>query len=301
VVRGIRSMVLAVFLFSMMAALVKWYAGRYPIGQIVFMRNAFALPAAIAIVQQQGGLGLLRTRRIGSHMVRSLVGSVAMTTGFLSLGRLPLPDATAIGFTAPLFTTLLAIPLLGEKVRLHRWSAVILGFVGVGILAWSQGAFGSSTAEAVGIAAGLCNGLFAALSSLMVRRISRTDSSAAIAFYQALFQSVLASAALPFGWVEPTGSDLLGLAAIGLLGGFGQFWFTQAFRFAPASVASPFLYTAIVWATGFGWALWGDLPNRGTLAGIGVIVASGLYILHRELYWARKRSVAAAARPGEQA
>lgn len=294
VARGIRSMVLAVFLFSMMAALVKWYAVRYPVGQIVFLRNACALPSAFAIVLQQGGIGLLRTRRLGAHALRSLVGGTAMATGFFSLSRLPLPDATAIGFTAPLFTTILAIPLLGEKVRLHRWSAVLVGFLGVAILARSQGAFGAGAAQALGIAAGLANGLFSALSSLLVRQISRTENSAAIAFYQAAIQTAITSLVLPFGWINPPWPDLVGLVSIGLLGGLGQFWFTQAFRYAPASVASPFLYTAIVWATGFGWAFWGDLPNLGTVLGIAVIVASGLYILHRELYWARRRSAEAA-------
>lgn len=288
--RGIAFMVAAVALFNVMGALVKWLGPHYPIGQLMFFRNAFAIPAGLAIVLGQGGLSQLRTERPFAHLLRAATGVSAMGTGFYALSVLPLADATAISFTNPLFVTMLAIPLLGEKVGLHRWSAVGAGFVGVLVLAWGlaqDGGFGGGST--LGMLGGLANALLSALSALLVRRLSATESSAAISLWQSVLATLLTLVLLPFGWRTPPLGDLALLVSIGLSGGVAQFWLTQAYRYAPASVAGPFTYTSMVWAILLGWLVWSEAPTPTMLLGSAIVVASGLYILHREVFRARQK------------
>lgn len=286
--RGIAYMLAAVALFSVMAALVKAMGAHYPVGQVMFFRNACALPAALLILAGTGGLAALRTRRFPSHLLRATTGVGAMGSGFFALTVMPLADATALSFTHALFVTLLAIPMLGERVGPHRGGAVLAGFVGVLVLAAGQGGF-SGGAGTAGIAAALANALLSAISMLLVRQMSASESSAAIAAWQALISTALTALLLPFGWITPPWRDLPYLVAIGLSGGIAQYWVTQAYRFGPASVMGAYSYTSMLWAVLFGWLVWGDVPGPVVLLGSAIVVASGLYILHRELVWARRR------------
>jgi drug/metabolite transporter (DMT)-like permease len=291
--RGIAFMCGAVAVFSIMATLVKWLGPHYPLVQLMFFRNALALPAGLAIVLGSGGFAQMRTRHLWGHLFRAATGVSAMATGFFALSVLPLADATAISFTNPLFVTMLAIPLLGEKVGLHRWSAVGFGFLGVVVLAWGlsqDGGFGGGSA--LGMAGGLANALLSAVSALLVRRLSATESSAAISLWQSLFATGITVCLLPFGWVWPPLADVPLLCGIGLCGGVAQFWLTQAYRYAPASVAGPFTYTAMVWAILIGWVVWADVPTPTMLLGSAIVVASGLYILHREVFRAKQQQSA---------
>lgn len=290
--RGVAYMLAAVGLFSVMAALVKAMGAHYPVGQVMFFRNACALPAALLILAGTGGLSALRTRRFPSHLLRASTGVGAMGTGFFALTVMPLADATALSFTHALFVTVLAIPMLGERVGWHRGGAVAAGFVGVLVLAAGQGGFSGGSvggAGAVGIAAALANALLSAISMLLVRRMSASESSAAIAAWQALIATGLTALLLPFGWITPPWRDLPYLVGIGLAGGIAQYWVTQAYRFGPASVMGAYSYTSMLWAVLFGWLVWGDVPGVMVLAGSAIVVGSGLYILHRELALARRR------------
>jgi drug/metabolite transporter (DMT)-like permease len=286
--KGIAYMLAAVALFSVMSALVKAMGATYPVTQLMFFRNAAALPPALAILAGTGGLSALRTRRPFGHLLRAAIGMGAMGSGFFALSVMPLVDATALSFTHPMFLTLLAIPLLGERVGVHRVGAVAAGFLGVLVLSLGQGGFRASIG-AVGLAAGLTNAFLSACASLLIRKLSITESSATITAWQSLLMTGLCSLLLGFGWITPPPRDLLLLVGIGLCGGFAQYWMTQAYRYGPASVVSAFTYTGIVWAVLFGMLVWNERPGMQVLAGATIVIAAGLYILHREVFRARQR------------
>jgi drug/metabolite transporter (DMT)-like permease len=286
--KGIAYMLAAVALFSVMAALVKFLGAGYPVGQLMFFRNAAALPPALAIMAGTGGMRALRTRRFGAHFLRALIGMGAMGSGFFALTRMALVDAVALSFTNPLFLTILAIPILGERVGPHRAGAVAVGFVGVVVLAIGQGGF-AGAAGPVGIAAALANAFLSACAALLIRKVSTTESSATITAWQSILLTSLCTLLLPFGWITPPPRDVALLVGIGLSGGVAQYWMTQSYRFGAASVVGAFTYTAMLWAVLIGWAVWGELPGPSVLLGSAIVVAAGLYILHREVFWARRR------------
>jgi drug/metabolite transporter (DMT)-like permease len=278
---GIFYMVGAVFVFSAVNALVKWEEARYPLDEVVFFRCLFSLIPCTALVLSMGGFPTLRTHRLGEHVGRALLQFVSMTSIFAAFGMMPLADAIAIGFSSPLFLTVLSIPLLGERVGRHRWGAVLVGFAGVLLMARIGGGF-SGGGLSLGAGLALASAAIGAAVTIAVRRMTLTEASATLVTYQALFTTILSALLLPFGWETPGWQDGLMLAAIGVASGVGQYWWTQAFRFAPAAVAAPFSYLSLVWSLVWGYLVWGDLPTTGLLAGGAVLVASGLYILYRE-------------------
>ena len=290
-------MVLAVFLFTCMDAVVKWVGQTYPVGQIVFFRNVFAFLPILYFVSRTGGVAVLRTRQLGGHMLRGLVGVAAMACFFAAYTLLPLGDAVAIGMSGPIFMTAFSVPLLGETVGLRRWSAVVVGFAGV--LLMTRPGVGSL---APGALLALSGAVFYALAMILIRKLSRTEHPTTIVFYFTLFATLAGAVSLPFGqWVTPaTLLDLGLLVAIGLIGGFAQFAMTHAFRLAPVAIVAPFDYLALVFAMALGYAIWQELPDAWILSGAAVVVASGLYILHRETVLARQRRAAAAAQKAAQ-
>jgi drug/metabolite transporter (DMT)-like permease len=278
---GIFYMVGAVFIFSAINALVKWEEARYPLDEVVFFRCLFSLIPCATLVIFTGGFARLRTHRLGEHVGRALLQFVSMTSVFAAFGMMPLADAIAIGFSSPLFLTMLSIPLLGERVGKHRWGAVLVGFLGVLLMARTSGGL-SSGGLSLGASLALMSAAIGASVTIAVRRMSLTEASATLVTYQALITTVLSVLLLPFGWKTPLWQDAMMMAAIGVASGVGQYWWTQAFRFAPAAVAAPFSYLSLVWSLLWGYLVWGDLPTTGLLVGGAVVVASGLYILYRE-------------------
>lgn len=275
--RGILHVLAAVFIFAVINAVVKWEAATYPVTEIVLFRCFFALIFCLGLVAAQGGLRLLRTHRLPEHIGRGTTQFVSMICIYVAFHLMPLADAVAITFSSPLFLTVLSIPLLGEQVGRHRWAAVLVGFAGVLIMV-PPGAGVLS----VGALLALTNAVLNASVTIALRRMSLSETSATLVTYQAAVTTVLSLLCLPFGWRTPTWQDGLILAGIGLCSGIGQFLWTQGFRFAPAAVLAPFNYTTMIWAIGFGYLMWGDLPTLPLLAGAAVVVASGLYILYRE-------------------
>ncbi len=290
---GIANLGVATLLFSSMDALVKWLSADYSVWQLMFFRAVFALLPLALVIHRSGGLATLKTKHPFAHAIRSAIGIAAMGLFFLAYATMPLADAIAIGFTGPLFLTILSVPLLGERVGPRRWGAVIVGFLGVLLIARpGAGAFGWTALLPLGGALGF------ALAMICVRRMSRTESNAAIVFYFSAACAAVSGLALPFVWVTPDLEGLLGLVAIGVVGGTAQLFMTQAFRLTPARVVAPFEYTKIIPAIGFGMVLFADMPDSWTLAGAGVVIACGLYILHREtVRRAEAKGEAAPARP----
>lgn len=283
-------MLVAASLFSVMAALGKVSAETYPLIEVIFFRNLFGMVAPVAELGVTRQWRRLKTRHIGGHLWRAGVGMTAMGLSFWSFHLLPMADATALSFTAPLFMTALAWPVLNEKVGIHRGLAVVVGFFGVLVLAQPDGDVFS-----FGLLVALGAGLGTAVAQVALRQLGRTELPMVTVFYFGLFSTLFFSAVVPFVWVWPTWDGFLYMAGVGLVGGLAQQFMTRAFALAPASVVGPFNYAGIVWASLFGWLIWDQLPTLHVVAGAAIVIGSGLYILYREV---KRTGRARAVMPG---
>jgi drug/metabolite transporter (DMT)-like permease len=197
---------------------------------------------------------------------------------------MPLADAYAFIFATPLLITVLSVPMLGETVRWRRWSAVLVGFAGVLIMLQPGGGSFDIAAGAALAAASA-----SALSIILVRKLSTTETTASIAFYTNAAALVVMAFLLPIGFVPPTLADLALMALAGLAGGTALMFLIAGYRRAQAAVVAPFQYSQMLWGVLLGWLLWGDLPSTAVAIGATVVVASGLYILYREVVRAEGR------------
>ncbi len=282
--RGIAFMLTAVFIFSVQDAMVKWLTADYSVMQILFFRGVFGFIPCAVFVWRAGGWRVLRTRRLSGHLWRSSLILGALIAFFLAISMMPLADVVAIAFSAPLFMTALSMPLLGEPVGRRRWAAVAVGFIGVLIVVRpGAGVLGQGALLA------LASSVLFAIGMTVTRKLTRSEPSATILFYFTLLNLVVGGSFMPFLWATPTPADAAMLVTIGLTGGVGAFCMFEAFRFAPIAVVAPFEYSALIWAAMFGYLVWGDVPGSMLLAGAAVIVASNLYVLHREARRGTKR------------
>ncbi|MEM7443640.1 MAG: DMT family transporter [Pseudomonadota bacterium] len=281
VARGIGLYVLAILLLASMDAVIKWLSSDYSTQQIVFFRAVFGLIPLMTILAVRRAFRDLRTRRLGGQIGRGLLSACAAICFFYAFGQMPLADAYAIAFASPLFVTALSVPILGERVGVHRWGAVAVGFIGI-LVVLRPGQTGLDQFLTLGALAALMGTFFFSLSVVLIRRMTRTETNAALVFYAALVTIVVSGAALPFGFAWPNAVDFGLLALVGFLGGMGMILVTDAFRSAPVAVLAPFEYTAMIWAVVYGYSIWGDLPDGWVLGGAAILVGSGLYILHRE-------------------
>jgi drug/metabolite transporter (DMT)-like permease len=285
--RGISFKIGSVLVFIVMAALIKSTAAHVPPGQVVFFRSLFAIPVIVAWLAWRRELRTgLRTVQPMGHVWRGVVGTSAMGLGFAGLAYLPLPEVTALGYAAPLLTVVFAAMFLGEEVRLFRISAVALGLAGVLIVlsprvtALSDGAV--ETAETLGAMLVLGGAVFAALAQVFVRKLVLTESTSAIVFWFSATATLLSLVTLPFGWVMPDGREAAVLIAAGVLGGIGQILLTSGYREADASVVAPFEYVSMLFALGFGYFLFDEVPTATMLFGALLVVTAGILIIWRE-------------------
>lgn len=284
------------FVSALSNAVIKWMAADYSVMEMVFLRSLFALLPVLYFVMREGGFGMLRTPRLAANISRSVCGVMGLTFMFWAVTLMPLADATAITFSSSLFMTALSVPLLKEKVGLHRWSAVAVGFVGVLIVVRPGGDIANW---------GALIALFGALAGAMVgtflRDLGRTEPSTRVVFYHMFIATLIAGACMPydfgvphlFGWVTPSPGDLALFAIIGVASGVTQFWLTAAYRMAAPSLLAPFQYSTLIWATILGFVVFGDRPTLSLFAGAILIIASGMYIMHRESV--RRRNAGRAA------
>ncbi len=285
--RGIGLKVLSVIVFSFMAVCIKAAAPHVPPGEAVFFRSAFAMPVILGRLALGGSLvrGLATLYPLG-HVWRGLVGTSAMGLGFTALGLLPLPEATALGYAAPLLTVVFAAMFLGERVHAFRLTAVFIGLAGVVVVLVPRLTVtdlgGASAMQAFGAMAALFGAVCAALAQVTVRKLIQTEATGAIVFYFSLTAALLALVTAPFGWTLPTGREAVLLVGAGLLGGVGQILLTESYRHAETGVIAPFEYVSMVLALGLGYALFGEVPTATMLAGAVLIVAAGLFIIWRE-------------------
>lgn len=281
---------IAALLFALLSACVRFSAeAGVPLGQIIFNRAIFAIVPVLLICAWQGKLvEAVRTRRPLGHMTRGLISIAGMFLNFAALARLPLVDATAISFAAPFITVVLAALILGEQVRIYRWTAVMVGFAGIIVMLWpylnlAKYAGGAATVAAtVGVACGLLSAFTNAGSVIQTRRLADTETTSSIVFYFSIYCAAAGLATLPFGWVWPDSLTLTVLVASGVIGGLAHIFQTASYQFAPASLVAPLDYTTMIWAFVLGYALFGELPTVYVYAGALIVAGSGLFVLWRE-------------------
>ncbi|WP_311948260.1 DMT family transporter [Halomonas piscis] len=275
--RGIGYMCTGVLFLALGDAVSKWLGEVHSPLEIVFFRNVVAVPLIAMLAYFGGGLRTLGTRRPGVHLLRGLIYTGTMGFFVLGLTLLPLAEATAIAFVAPLFVTLLSVPLLGERIAPPVMAASLVGFVGVLIVVRPGGdAFNAGALSMV--AAAVCY----ALTMITARRYGGREHFWALVFYIALVPALLTAATLPWVWVTPHPWHWLGFLASGVFGVGAAGFITLAFRYAPAAIAAPFDYTALLWAVLLGWWFWGELPDVWVLVGSVLIISSGLAIAYHD-------------------
>ena len=263
--------------FALVSVISKWEAALYPVGEVVFIRSAVALVLCAMVILPRAGLGVFRTERLHDHVLRGLSQACSQSFIVVAFKLMPLAGAVAISFSTPLFATLLSALILKEAVGVHRWSALLVGFLGVLLVtAPGSGAFGLGSVFA------LANAVLYATVTIAVRRMTATESADTLTMYQMVLITLFLALLLPFGFAMPRWADALLLGLSGLANALGQYWWTRALHAAPASAVMPYYYLSLVWAIGFGYAIWGDVPGTALLAGSGIVVMSGLYLLWRE-------------------
>lgn len=302
------SMVGACLLLTANDSIIKWLSGGYPLHEIVFIRAAVALCLALVFIWLEGGFHLLRTNRLGLHLVRGLLIAAANMAFFLGLATLPLAEAMAVFFAAPLFITAMSAVFLGENVGPARWIAVALGLCGV-VIMLRPGHGTIEYAALLPLIAAIAYSVF----QIMTRKLGGTEKASTLSFYlQLCFLITALGFGLMFGdgkfsgsgnmtleflfrpWIWPDGSDGALLIVLGILVAFGGYLLSQAYRSAEASVVAPFEYLSLPLGIFWGYVVWGDWPNLSAFIGIALIAGSGLFVFYRE---AKTRKLNASRRP----
>ena len=291
VVQATSLMILACLVFSIMGGLIRSVADSgMPVFEIVFLRNVAGLMFILPMFMNTG-LGALKTKRIGFYLSRSFFGFVSMLSWFYALTVLPLADAVALNFTAPIFTTILAIFVLREVVGIRRGSAMIVGFVGAMII------LRPGLAEmSLGSYAAIMSAATMACSITCVKLLSRTEKTAAIVAWTQIL--ILPMSLIPaiIVWVTPTVDQVLLILAIGLLATIGHLSFTKSFSLVDASIVMPFDFFRLIFAALIGFIFFAQEPDLYTYIGAAVIFASSIYIAIRETRvsaLAQKKDIAA--------
>ncbi|WP_299394125.1 DMT family transporter [Pelagibius sp.] len=283
--QGIALMIAAFTTFAALDTTAKYLVQFYPPEQVVWARYTGHCVLALVILWPRNGAALLRSQRLGTQVLRSLLLFATTCTNFVALQYLQLAETSAIFFSTPLIVALLSVPLLGERIGPRRWTAILIGFLGVlvvvrpglGLMHWAAGL-------------SLLTALGAALYQITTRKLAGVDPAATTQFYTALVGTLAITPLVPFTWQAPDLTGVLLMALLGALGGFGHWLLILAHRMAPAPILAPFNYTQIAPMVLLGFLVFGDLPDVWTVTGAGVVLMSGLYLLYRE------RKVKAAAR-----
>jgi drug/metabolite transporter (DMT)-like permease len=295
VVKGILLKLVSALMFAVMQALVRAVGENIPVGEVVFFRSLFAvIPVVVIYALRRELRAAIHTKRPLGHVGRGLVGLAGMFLNFASLARLPLAEVTAISFAAPLVTVALAAIMLKERVRIYRWSAVGVGFIGVIVMLAphfdAARLAGHTPAQALGAVLALVAAFCNAGAVIQTRRLTDTETTSSIVLYFSLVCAAGGLLTLPFGWVAPHGWELAALIATGLLGGTAHLILTESYRYAPASVVAPFDYSAILFAFVLGYAMFGEVPTGLVILGAAIVVAAGLFVLWRERQLGLKRA-----------
>lgn len=302
---GIALKVVSTLAFAMMAACVRHLAQRYPVGEVVFARSFFALIPVIAWLAWLGHFpSAIFTKYPGQHLRRGLVGSCGMFLGFLGLAYLPLPDATALGYAAPLMVVVLAALIVKENVRIYRWTAVAIGFVGVLVMLYPHmkalTGGGAGDLASIGIAFTLASTVTNAIATIEVRRLVQLEEkTGTIVFWMMTSTTILGLLTIFYGWQMPNAQDAALMVLMGILGGIGQILVTESYHHADTSLIAPFDYTSMIWAMIIGWFLFGEWPKNNVIIGACIVIAAGLFVIWREHALGIERKKARQAQPSK--
>jgi drug/metabolite transporter (DMT)-like permease len=302
--KGIALKLVSAVLFAVMSALIRYLGTRYPIGEVVFFRSAFAVVPVVVIYAWRGELGAaVRTENPLGQASRGALSIVGMFCNFGALARLPLIEANAIGFSSPLIGVALAALVLKERVRIYRWSAVIVGFVGVLVVLAPHLSGGeltiamASATSLAGIIYAVAGSVINAGTMIQTRHLTKSERTSSIVFYFSVICALSGLVTLPFGWIMPSAAEFATLATIGFLGGMGHILLTESYRYASASLVAPFDYTSMVWALVLGYAMFGETPTPMIVVGSAIIAGAGLFVIWREHQLALAHKTAAEVSP----
>ncbi len=279
---------IAFLLFSSMDTLVKLLSAGYPIHQMLFLNALFAMLPITFAIRRAGGFRNLRTNRPLAHLTRALFGMVASFAAMTAFSLMPMANVYGILFATPLIVTALSVPLLGESVGWRRWSAIIAGFAGIMVMLQP-----GHSMIGPGMIAALIAALSASFSVIMVRKLAATESGASIALYSNLLIALVMGAWLTQDFRPMPLADLALAGTAGIAGGVALLSLVAAYRRAATAIVAPFQYSQMLWGVVFGFFVFGDVPTPAVLAGGLIVVASGLFIIYRELKLAKHRRKAA--------
>ena len=303
---GIACVVSAITLFVLQDAVIKWLSGAYPLHEIVLVRSASAIGVTLFVMRLEGGIHLLRTRRLGLQLTRSGLLVVANCAFYLALAAMTIAEATSIFFVAPLLITALSALVLREPVGPRRWAAVCIGLAGVIVMLRP----GEGALQWVALLPIAAAGAYALMQTI-TRRLGTTERASTIAFYaQAGFIAASVAIGLVAGdgrfapeddaslafllraWTVPSVGDAALFLAVGVINGVGGYLMSQAYRISRPAAIAPFEYVALPMAVMWGVVFFGNWPDAVTYVGMALICGSGLYVLHREMVVARARRAA---------
>lgn len=273
-----------------MTLCVKLLGQETPSGQTIFARGVISVVVIALIAWRTNRLHLLKTNNWRGHALRSLSGTASMFFLFAAVTMIPLADVTAITYTAPMFITLLAMIFLGERIHRYRWTALILGFVGVLIMIGPHLTFGA--ASSLGSLAALGAAMTAAVALTSLRAMSGGEHAITITFYFSLTFMVCAALTAIQGWPMPTPEQLILIVLAGLFGVFGQLLMTYSYRYAEASTIAPLEYTSMIMAIILGYLFFGEIPNLSVWIGAPLVIGAGLIVLWREHFLKKQISPA---------
>jgi drug/metabolite transporter (DMT)-like permease len=290
---GILLLCTGALVFSLQDVVIKGISGTYPVAQILAVRSVVALVPLVVLLRLDGGLAGLRTRRLPCHLLRGLFLFLSYTAYYLAIAAVPLAEAVALFYSAPLFIVALSVPLLQERVAPRQWLAVLVGFAGVVVVCRP----GVGVLDPAALLSVLAAGAYA-VGQVMARDLGRTDRASVMAFYH---NAINLTAALLIGflagdgafaagghasaqfllraWAVPTPRDLLLMASTGIVATVGSWCLSNAYRVAAANLVAPFEYSAITWAVAWGFLVWGEVPGPAVALGVAMIVGAGLFVL----------------------
>jgi drug/metabolite transporter (DMT)-like permease len=273
----------AMLMFTIMNALAKYLAVRHSVIEIAFWRNLIGCLPFLSLVFVFGRRDILRIKSKPRVLVgRALLGVFSLTATFSAYSLMPMAETATLLFTASLWAPVLGVLLLGEHVGRYRWTAVVIGFVGVAIMANPQG-----DVNALGLALALGAALMQAVMGIMLRHLGGWESPETISLYFFLIGLSVTALAMPFVAVAPTWPEAPLLVAVGLAGAAAQWLLSVAYRHTPAAVVAVFNYTNLVWATLLGWLVWNEWPAPVVLIGATIVIGANLLIIWRETRLAR--------------
>lgn len=273
---GILVMIASTLLFSLNDAIGKWLVSTYSVGQVLMIRSFTVLVILAPILWRRGLPPLITLERPGMQLLRALLASAEVYCFFFAVTYLPLADAVTYWLAVPIYVAALSPLLLGEKVGWRRWTAIVVGFIGV-VIALRPSAATLTLPALVCIAGSLA---FAFM--LMSARVLRKTPDTTLVFWQSVAAGIVGLLTSPFGWVTPGAVDLGLLSLLGVLAMLAHLSMSRAVKLADAATVAPFQYTLLLWAIFFGWLFFDDLPGVFILTGAAIIVGAGLFIFFRE-------------------